>query len=193
MIRLPRRKTEDSHPTPAGGAHCFRNRLDPRSIRLPRGGEQWSRTTHANVPSVFKTVPSPARIALRRRKWEDSNLTHDARIAFQASSVPDGFPFHWSGQRDSWPSRRSRRAPSSGVAARTTHNLSDPNRVLLSRLSYTQVVARGEYHAHGGPSANRTQCELLIRELRVTNPSWPIAEDRGAVRTEGFEPSLPRV
>ncbi len=56
-----RRRTRT--PRRSRGAHCFRSRLDPRSIRLP-GGEQWSRTTHANVPAVFKAASSPARSAL---------------------------------------------------------------------------------------------------------------------------------
>jgi hypothetical protein len=88
------------------------------------------------------------------RKGEDSNLTprEAARIAFQASSVPDGFPFH-------------------GLDGRNrTCNLSAPNRALFQIEPHPGVVPVG---GRGGPSANRTQCGLLIREPRVTNPSWP--------------------
>ena len=101
------RKVEGSHPTPTVkvNAHCFRGRLDP-VIDSPSmvSGEKWSRTTHANVSTVFKTVSSPARVALlvqavgredsgRERTRTSRRLA--ARIAFQASPVPDGILFRF--------------------------------------------------------------------------------------------------
>src|SRR5579871_1963274 len=88
-------------PHALAGTHCFRSRPDPRSIRLPKDDVAESRGddphTRGRVPSVFKAASSPARFAplARRRKREDSNpAPRRARIAFQASPVPDGFRFH---------------------------------------------------------------------------------------------------
>lgn len=117
-------------------------------------GEQWSRTTHASVPAVFKAASSPARIALRGGRRRTRTSRHvAARIAFQASSVPDGLLFH-------------------GLDGRNrTCNLSAPNRALYQIEPHPGVVPLGTQWAIC-ESNDRT--DSLIRESRVTNPSWPV-------------------
>ncbi len=114
---------EVSHPTPLAqrAPHSKRARslIDSPSLS---GGEQWSRTTHANVPSAFKTASSPARFALRC----GSGRTRTSRRECGAHRLPSELrprriPLPWSGRRDSNPQPLG-----SGPSA-------------LARLSYTQV------------------------------------------------------
>ena len=120
---------------------------------------------------------------------------------------PRRIPLPWSGQGDlnpqplgSGPSALARLSYTQVLSARWESN---PERTRIRRPGLTETT-RGSSSAatvsssRGGPSANRTQCELLIREPRVTNPSWPdgtspAPPERGRhlkVPTRGFEPPL---
>ena len=136
---------------------------------------------------------------------------------------PRRIPLPWSGQRDLnpqplgfGPSALARLSYTQVSSARWESN---PDRTRIRRPGLTETTRRTaakrrRRRCAGGPSANRTQCRLLIREPRVTNPSWPVGANerirtstaRGLSppppaswatlaqrRTEGFEPSLARV
>lgn len=105
------RNAEDSHPTPRRRRALFskqaRSLID---LRSNSSGEPWSRTTHTRRARHRFSRPcrAPARLTLRLRKRKDSSrrpteaegrsaphAAFTARIAFQASFVPDEFRFQW--------------------------------------------------------------------------------------------------
>jgi hypothetical protein len=118
------RKTEDSHPTPLFAARTVFETgsiLDRFVFREAEssGVEPRTRACHR------LSRPRRARLELHSVAEAGGLEPHAAcaaRIAFQASSVPDGFLFQWSGQGDLNPQPLG-----SGPSA-------------LARLSYTQVL-----------------------------------------------------
>lgn len=150
MIQLPRAEAGGLAPHAARAARTAFEAGSILDRFVFRRGEPWCRTTHASVPAVFtpvrlrrppwssvdsvqqaglrplrfKAASSPARIALPSGsgRTRTSRRVQAARIAFQASSVPDGLLFHCLGDRN------------------RTCNLSAPNRALFQIELHPGVV-----------------------------------------------------